>query len=102
MDLLCEKIDQIYENQLIATRMAAYDMSQLEHRNTYGDNIISGNAQVHQGDVYITKYYNYRSDGRTATSRNSTDDADMPVPTEQNVQRDARDSHFEELLMNSS
>jgi len=159
VDQLCIKMDQIYKNQLIAMRMAAYDMSQLEQKPStmlssarvshtvdastrrkplpatssfaktiavhqregsviaadqgddesrsyagtkiYGNNVISGSAQVHQGDVYLTNYYTYQDNDASAPLNTLPGNAEARVVTEENVQRDAKGFAFEELLVNS-
>lgn len=75
-------------------------MAQLEQRTNNID--VSGNAQVHQGDVYVTNYHTYQntSDASALSNARPGDIDALPV-TEENVQRDARGFAFEELLMNS-
>lgn len=159
MDQLCIKVDQIYKNQLIAIRMAAYDMSQLEQKpstmlssarvshavdastrrkplpttssfartitghqhedrvtavdqkdyesrsyaaaKVYGNNVISGSARVHQGDVYLTNYYTYQDNDAFAPLNTPPGTAEARAVTEENIQRDAKGFAFEELLVNS-
>jgi len=86
---------------MIAVRMAAYDMSQLEQKNVYGNSIIGGSAQVHQGDVYLTNYYTYQNGHAAAPLNTRPGNVDAFSPTEDSVQRNARGFAFEELLMNS-
>ena len=66
---------------------------------TYGNNIISGSASVHQGDVYLTNYYTYQNNNTSMLPNTTNEEAQ--VVEQETIKKDARGFAFEELLMNS-